>query len=98
MACEKEYLAEVAEGSVAQGKLRQLREGIELEDGVTAPAKVSQPSPGVLAAHHSRGPQPPDSADVRGDRPPGSTVGAGADRDAARRRARPRRVARTHNW
>ncbi|MEY2583761.1 MAG: rRNA synthase [Ilumatobacteraceae bacterium] len=45
---DKEYLVEVAEGSVAQGKLRQLRDGIELEDGMTAPAKVSQPTPGVL--------------------------------------------------
>jgi 23S rRNA pseudouridine2605 synthase len=45
---EKEYLAEVTGGSVAQGKLRRLREGVELEDGITAPAKVSQPSPGVL--------------------------------------------------
>jgi 23S rRNA pseudouridine2605 synthase len=45
---DKEYLAEVAGGNVAQGKLRRLRDGIELEDGTTAPAKVSQPSPGVL--------------------------------------------------
>ena len=45
---EKEYLAEVSDGPVAQGKLRRLREGVELEDGMTAPAKVSQPSPGVL--------------------------------------------------
>ena len=45
---EKEYLAEVAGGVVAQGCLRALREGIELDDGVTAPAQVSQPSPGVL--------------------------------------------------
>ncbi len=45
---EKEYLAEVAGGSVAAGKLRALREGVELDDGVTAPAKVAQPSPGVL--------------------------------------------------
>jgi len=45
---EKEYLAEVAGGNVAQGKLRRLREGIELDDGMTAPAKVSQPAPGVL--------------------------------------------------
>ena len=45
---EKEYLAEVDGGAVAQGKLRALREGIELEDGMTAPAQVSQPSPGVL--------------------------------------------------
>lgn len=45
---EKEYLVEVDHGSVASGELRSLREGIELEDGFTAPAQVSQPSPGVL--------------------------------------------------
>lgn len=45
---DKEYLAEVAGGNVAHGKLRRLRDGVELEDGMTAPAKVSQPSPGVL--------------------------------------------------
>lgn len=45
---DKEYLAEVEGGAVAQGKLRMLREGIELDDGMTAPAQVSQPSPGVL--------------------------------------------------
>lgn len=45
---EKEYLAEVAGGEVRQGALRRLREGVELDDGVTAPARVSQPSPGVL--------------------------------------------------
>ena len=44
---EKEYLAEVA-GQPGTGAVRRLREGVELEDGVTAPAKVSQPSPGVL--------------------------------------------------
>lgn len=44
---EKEYLAEV-EGSVGGGALRRLRDGIELDDGVTAPAKVSQPEPGIL--------------------------------------------------
>lgn len=45
---EKEYLAEVDGGNVAQGRVRALREGIELDDGMTAPATVSQPSPGVL--------------------------------------------------
>jgi 23S rRNA pseudouridine2605 synthase len=45
---EKEYLVEVAEGPVAQGKLRLLGDGVELADGITAPAKVSQPTPGVL--------------------------------------------------
>ncbi|MGD9997883.1 MAG: pseudouridine synthase [Ilumatobacteraceae bacterium] len=45
---DKEYLAEVTGGRVAQGAIRALREGIELDDGMTAPAQVSQPSPGVL--------------------------------------------------
>jgi 23S rRNA pseudouridine2605 synthase len=45
---DKEYLVEVDGGGVAQGALRRLRTGIELDDGTTAPAKVSQPSPGVL--------------------------------------------------
>lgn len=44
---EKEYLAEVA-GTVGGGALHRLRDGVELEDGITAPAKVSQPEPGVL--------------------------------------------------
>lgn len=37
---EKEYLAEVA-SSPGRGALRRLREGVELEDGITAPARVS---------------------------------------------------------
>jgi 23S rRNA pseudouridine2605 synthase len=37
---EKEYLAEV-EGTPSRGALRRLREGVELEDGPTAPAKAS---------------------------------------------------------
>ncbi len=53
---DKEYLVDVEGGTVTQGKLRQLREGIELEDGMTAPAVVSQPTPGVLriAIHEGR--------------------------------------------
>ena len=45
---EKEYLATVAGGPVAAGAIRRLRDGVDLDDGPTAPAKVSQPSPGVL--------------------------------------------------
>jgi 23S rRNA pseudouridine2605 synthase len=37
---DKEYLAEV-EGRPTRGALRRLREGVDLEDGRTAPAKVS---------------------------------------------------------
>jgi 23S rRNA pseudouridine2605 synthase len=45
---EKEYLAEVTGGRVPAGALRRLREGVDLDDGPTAPARVSQPEPGVL--------------------------------------------------
>jgi len=44
---EKEYLVEVV-GSPSRGALRALREGVELEDGRTAPAKASAVAPGVL--------------------------------------------------
>jgi 23S rRNA pseudouridine2605 synthase len=44
---EKEYLAEV-EGEPSRGALRRLRDGVELEDGVTAPAKVSAVAPNLL--------------------------------------------------
>lgn len=44
---EKEYVASV-EGRPGRGALRALREGVDLEDGRTAPAKVSVPAPGVL--------------------------------------------------
>jgi 23S rRNA pseudouridine2605 synthase len=37
---DKEYLVEV-EGNPHRGVVRRLREGVELEDGVTAPAKVA---------------------------------------------------------
>lgn len=53
---EKEYLAEVSGGRVSAGALRRLREGVDLDDGPTAPARVSQPEPGVLrlAIHEGR--------------------------------------------
>ena len=52
---EKEYLAEV-DGTLSSGQLRRLREGIELDDGMTSPAKASQPSPGLvrLTIHEGR--------------------------------------------
>jgi 23S rRNA pseudouridine2605 synthase len=43
----KEYLVEVA-GSPGPGELRRLREGVDLEDGRTAPAVVGQVAPNVL--------------------------------------------------
>ena len=44
---DKEYLAEV-DGSPSRGAIRRLREGVELDDGPTAPAKVSLVSPTLL--------------------------------------------------
>ena len=44
---EKEYLAEV-EGRPSPGAVRRLREGVWLEDGVTAPARVSLVAPNAL--------------------------------------------------
>jgi 23S rRNA pseudouridine2605 synthase len=44
---EKEYLAEVA-GRPSPGAVRRLREGVLLEDGVTAPARVSLVAPTAL--------------------------------------------------
>ena len=44
---EKEYLAEVV-GVPTRGELRRLREGVELDDGLTAPAQVAQVEPTVL--------------------------------------------------
>jgi 23S rRNA pseudouridine2605 synthase len=44
---DKEYLVEV-EGTPARGVLRRLRQGVELEDGITAPAKVALVDPHTL--------------------------------------------------
>jgi 23S rRNA pseudouridine2605 synthase len=44
---EKEYLV-VVEGTPKPGALRLLREGVELEDGCTAPARVARVGPNVL--------------------------------------------------
>jgi 23S rRNA pseudouridine2605 synthase len=47
---DKEYLAtvEAAASGVPPGAIRTLREGVQLDDGITHPAGVSQPHPGVL--------------------------------------------------
>jgi 23S rRNA pseudouridine2605 synthase len=44
---EKEYLAEV-EGSPSRAAVRQLREGVLLDDGMTSPAKASLQPPNLL--------------------------------------------------
>jgi 23S rRNA pseudouridine2605 synthase len=52
---EKEYLAHV-EGTPSRGAMRRLREGVELDDGMTAPATAAMVSPGVvrLVIHEGR--------------------------------------------
>ncbi len=52
---DKEYLAHV-DGNPSRGALRRLREGIELEDGMTAPAKASLLEPSIvrLVIHEGR--------------------------------------------
>jgi 23S rRNA pseudouridine2605 synthase len=45
---EKEYVAEVEGGTPPPRALRLLREGVELDDGVTSPASVGVLSEGVL--------------------------------------------------
>ncbi|MFN8038009.1 MAG: pseudouridine synthase [Acidimicrobiales bacterium] len=44
---EKEYLASV-QGQPTRGELRRLREGVELDDGPTAPAQVSLVAPSLV--------------------------------------------------
>ena len=52
---DKEYLVHV-KGRLTAGQLRQLRDGVELDDGVTSPAQASQPAPGIvrLTIHEGR--------------------------------------------
>ena len=52
---DKEYLAEV-EGAPSRAAVRRLREGVELEDGVTAPAQASLVAPNLvrLTIHEGR--------------------------------------------
>ncbi len=52
---EKEYLAHV-EGSPKPGELRMLRQGVELDDGLTAPAQAALVSDGLirLTIHEGR--------------------------------------------
>ena len=45
---DKTYRVRVEPSPVSEASLRQLREGVDLEDGRTAPAKVRQIEPGVL--------------------------------------------------
>jgi 23S rRNA pseudouridine2605 synthase len=52
---EKEYIAHV-EGRVSRQAIRRLRDGVELDDGVTAPAQASNVAPDIvrLTIHEGR--------------------------------------------
>ena len=89
----KEYVAEVAGGTPAPGALRALRQGVELDDGPTAPAEVGVLAPGRAAPGHPRGTQPPGPAHVRRGRPSGAAPRAHPHRPGARHHPRPRGVA-----
>jgi 23S rRNA pseudouridine2605 synthase len=66
---EKEYLA-LVDGTPSPGALRRLREGIELEDGVTAPARASLDPPSSLSIviHEGRNRQVRRMCDAIGHR------------------------------
>ena len=60
---EKEYLV-VVDGAPKAGALRRLREGVDLEDGRTSPARVALVPPERAAHHHPRGAQSSGPAHV----------------------------------
>lgn len=64
---EKEYLVHVA-GDPKPAAVRRLRQGVELEDGITAPAQVSLVGPGTLrmTIHEGRNRQIRRMADAVG--------------------------------
>ena len=76
---EKAYVAEV-DAVPTRRALRDLREGVDLDDGRTAPARarvLAQDADGVRARdRHPRGAEPAGPPDVRGGRPRGAPARA----------------------
>lgn len=94
---DKEYLVHVHNGKVSPAALRRLREGVDLEDGRTAPAEVSQPEPGVLriTIHEGRNRQVRRMCDAVGhpvSRLVRVRIGSVADRDLGPGEWRPLRL------
>jgi 23S rRNA pseudouridine2605 synthase len=93
---EKEYVAAV-EGTPTRAAVRRLREGVELDDGVTAPAKVAIVEPNVLriTIHEGRNRQVRRMCDAIGHpvtRLVRTRIGPLADRSLAPGEWRPLRI------
>ena len=72
----------------AERDLRRLARGVELEDGITAPARVASPRRARGRDRDPRGPQPPGAEDDRGDRQRSRRAGASPLRRGRARRPR----------
>ena len=88
---EKTYVAEV-EGEPDDDALQRLRDGIELDDGPTAPARARRLGAGQVELVLHEGRKHQVEADARRGRPPGHTAPPQRLRGADARRARARRV------
>ncbi len=82
----KTYRVIVGGPSLSDRAITALREGVELDDGMTAPARRTAPLRSRARADDPRGSQAPGQAHVRGGRPPGSRAAARALRAAGARR------------
>ena len=80
---DKTYRAVVSRRPVRAHALRALRAGVRLDDGLTAPARVTRVDPDTLEIDDPRGPQASDPANVRARRPPVVSAAAGPLRSAA---------------
>ena len=89
---DKVYVAEV-EGRPTPETLRHLAEGIELEDGRTAPAAGAARRRGPGRAYDPRGAEAPGQADARGSRSPGSATPPQPIRGTRSSRTRSRQMA-----
>ena len=92
---DKVYEAEV-EGEPSDEALRRLEQGVELDDGPTAPAHAPAASARTGRAHDPRGPQAPGEAHARGRRPSGPRLHRSRYAGLDHRGSRARAVARAH--
>ena len=86
---KKVYRARVQPARVSPRALQALRDGVELEDGLTAPAQARQPAPGVLELTIREGRKRQVRRMVRGGGPPRGGARAGGLRPAGLRGLEP---------